>query len=117
MFNVQFDKYACIGDAIAYTIGKFEFIARIEHDSDSTPNDFDCYDECDIERWKKDEWFFVGVVLSCKYNGIALECNESLWGIECNMGENNNYLMEVANDLLAQFDHEKARLDLVASLS
>lgn len=82
MFTTNFNNYACVNDSITCTIGKYEFTATLWHDSDSTPIEFnfDCYSEDDIARWKSDEWFYVGIVLSCKYNGINLGCNNSLLG-------------------------------------
>lgn len=117
MFTAQFDKYACVNDSITCTIGKYTFKATIEHDLDSSPNDCDCYSESDIARWKNDEWFYCGIVLSCEYNGVALECNESLWRIDTNFGEDNNYLTEVANELLSQYNYEDAKSDMLLKLS
>lgn len=117
MFTTTFDKYACINDSITCTIGKYALKATIKEDSDYSPFDDDCWEESDIARWKNDEWFFCGIVLSCEYNGISLECNESLWGIECNFGEDNAYLLEVANELLSQYNHESAKSDMLLKLS
>lgn len=117
MFTTNFDNYSCVNDRITCTIGKYTFVATIHHDLDSNPNDFECYSEDDIARWKNDEWFYVGIVLSCKYNDIPLECNESLWGIECNIINSNSYLSEVANDLLSQYDYENARKEMLNALN
>ena len=110
MFTTNFDKHACVGDSISCDVGKYTFIARIERDDDSNVNDFECYSEDQIQSWKNDDWFFCGIVLSCSYNGISLECNESLWGIECNLSDNNDYLLEVANELLNDYNKEDALL-------
>ena len=110
MFTTQFDKYACVGDSISCDVGKYTFIAHIECDDYSNVNDFECYSKEQIKDWKSDRWFFCGIVLSCSYNGISLECNESLWGIECNLSDNNDYLMEVANELLNDYNKEDALL-------
>lgn len=117
MFTTQFDKYARVNDSVTCAVGKYVFKATINHDCDTSPNDFECYSESDIARWKKDKWFYCGIVLSCEYNGISLECNESLWGIDTNFGEDNNYLTEVANELLSQYNHEDAKSDMLLKLS
>ena len=110
MFTTNFAKYACVGDSISCNVGKYTFAARIVEDNDSHVNDFECYSEEQIKDWESDRWFFCGIVLSCSYNGISLECNESLWGIECNLLDNNDYLMEVANELLNDYNKEDALL-------
>ena len=117
MFTATFSKYACINDSITCTIGKYTFKATIKEDYDSSPFDDDYWEECDIKRWKNNEWFYCGIVLSCEYNGISLECNESLWGIACNFGDDNSYLTEVANELASQYDAFRCRMDMIASLS
>ena len=117
MFTAQFNNYACENDSITCTIGKYEFTAKIVYDPDYNPNNDDCWNESDIARWKNDEWFFCGIVLSCKYNGISIPCSESLWGIDCNFGNNNYYLLEVANELLSQYDYENARKEMLNALN
>lgn len=65
-----------------------------------------------MDAWKNDEWWYGGIVVSVEYEGVTLNDHAaSLWGIECNYPKNpnaasavddypNNYLTEVANDLL-----------------
>lgn len=97
----QFPAYACEGDRIEWTAEGFDIVARLEYDTDAKPTDFDCYDTEDIERWRNDEWFYVGVVLSVSRNGIELSDHAaSLCGIECNFNDTANaYLSEVAQEL------------------
>jgi hypothetical protein len=100
----QFDKYACEGDRIEWTREGFDFVATLQHDTDTKPTDFDCYDPEDVTRWKNDEWFYVGVVLSVSRNGVELSDHAaSLWGIDCNFSDTSNaYLSEVAQELEAE---------------
>jgi hypothetical protein len=100
----KFDKYACEGDRIEWTREGFDFVARLQHDTDTKPSDSECYDEADIRRWKNDEWFYVGVVLSVSRNGVELSDHAaSLWGIDCNFSDTSNaYLSEVAQELEAE---------------
>lgn len=99
MFTDDFDNYACEGDTISCSIGDLVYTARITRDDSTTPSDFDCFDEKELARWKNDEWFFCGVVVECSFNGVVIG-DASLWGVECNMLDNNDYLREVANDLI-----------------
>lgn len=103
-FTDQFDKYVCVGDSIRLVVSeKVSIVARLEFDQDTNVDDFDCYDAKDVKRWKDQEWFFGGVVLSVKYEGHTVRDHvASLWGIDCNFGQDNAYLAEVANDLLAE---------------
>jgi hypothetical protein len=96
----QFDNYVCDGDTIKWTHEGFDFVAHVVYDTDTKPTDCDCYDEPDIQRWKDDEWFYCGVVLSVSLKGVELDANAaSLWGIDCNFGDDNSYLAEVAQEL------------------
>ncbi len=63
-----------------------------------------------MKAWKNDEWFYCGIVLSVEINDELIKKNaESLWGIECNYptyhGAHtaNDYLTEVANELLEEY--------------
>jgi hypothetical protein len=99
----QFDAYVCEGDRIEWTCEGFDFVASLQHDTDTKPTDFECYETADIERWKNDEWFYCGLVLSVSFKGIELSDHAaSLWGIDCNFGPDNAYLSEVAQDLEAE---------------
>jgi hypothetical protein len=97
----QFDKYACTGDQIKWTAQGFDLTATLEQDTDTKPTDFDCYAPEEIQRWKNDEWFYVGVVLTVSINGVELSDHAaSLWGIDCNFNDTSNaYLSEVAQEL------------------
>jgi hypothetical protein len=96
----QFGNYVCHGDTITWSKEGFDFVARLEHDYSATPYDFECYAPKDLQRWKNDEWFFGGLILSVSRNGVELsEHAAGLWGIDCNFGKDNSYLSEVACEL------------------
>lgn len=97
----QFPAYACNGDIIEWKNEGFDFVARLEYDADTKPTDFECYDPKDVQRWKSDEWFYVGVVLSVYRNGVELSDHAaSLWGIDCNFSDKSNaYISEAAQEL------------------
>ena len=100
----QFPAYACEGDRIEWTAEGFDIVARLMYDTDTKPTDYDCYDTEDVERWNRDDWFYVGVVLSVSCNGVDLSDHAaSLWGIDCNFNNTSNaYLSEVAQELEAE---------------
>lgn len=97
----QFAKYACVGDSITWQCEGFDITARIEFDHDTRPDQFDCYAPEDVQRWRDDKWFYVGVVLSVSRNGVELSDHAaSLWGIDCNFSDTSNaYLSEVAQEM------------------
>ena len=100
----QFDKYACTGDQIKWTAQGFDLTATLEQDTDTKPTDFDCYAPEEIQRWRNDDWFYVGVIVSVSLNGVELsDYAASLWGIDCNFNDTSNaYLAEVAQELEAE---------------
>ena len=57
-----------------------------------------------MEAWRNDEWFYCGVVISVRFDGIEIDDHaSSLWGIEANYPDSDNaYLAEVANELLPE---------------
>ena len=97
----QFAKYACVGDSITWQLEGFDIVARLEYDTDTKPTDSDCYAPEDVQRWRDDKWFYVGVVLSVSRNGVELSDHAaSLWGIDCNFSDTSNaYLSEVAQEM------------------
>lgn len=60
--------------------------------------------EAVMEAWRRDEWFYCGIVLSIALEGVTLDAHAaSLWGIEANYpGSDNAYLTEVAQELLPE---------------
>jgi hypothetical protein len=100
----QFPKFACLYDSITWTVEGFTLTATLEHDAETKPTDFECYSERDIQRWKNDDWFYVGVVVSVYFDDVELSDHAaSLWGIDCNFSKTSNaYLAEVAQELQAE---------------
>lgn len=62
------------------------------------------HDMAVLRAWCRDEWWYVGVVLSVERKGVVLDKHAaSLWGIECNYPDSDNaYLNTVANELLPE---------------
>ena len=77
----MFSSYVCPGDSVMFEHGKFTFNVRLEYDDFSTPYEWECYSDSDITRWKNDDWFYGGLVVSVSYNGFHISDNiASLWG-------------------------------------
>jgi len=100
----QFNICACAGDSITWKAEGFDLTATLEQDHDTKPTDYECYDEADIQRWRNDDWLYVGVVVSVSLNGVELSDHAaSLWGVDCNFNDTSNaYLSEVAQELEAE---------------
>ena len=133
-FRERFDPYVCEGDSIACEIDGFRITARIVRDDcpdrpDQRQDGFwpslyindpgfigpgnnfrerlakaQAEAEAVMEAWRKDEWFYCGIVLAIECEGVELEPHAaSLWGIEANYpGSDNAYLNEVADELLPE---------------
>ena len=109
-FIEQFDTYACIGDYISVDINGVTFTAYLDSDADSRPEDFDCYSEEDIERFYKEDWYYVCIIIEAETDDWKKTLyGSSVWGVEINFGTDDRpHLMELANECLA---------DAIASLS
>lgn len=59
----------------------FDLVAYKVVDEDTSPDDFDCYDEDDATECNAGHWSFVGVVVKASREGIDLG-EDSLWGVE-----------------------------------
>ena len=104
--KMKFDDYIIIGDFVEYTPTEnnprgFVIRATITEDYDSSPFDYDCYSEEEINQWERDNWFYCGVILSVYKAGVCLSANAaSRWGVECNFPNvSNSYLSDVVMDL------------------
>lgn len=150
-FTERFNSFVCEGDSIACETGSFRIVAHIVRDDcrdapDKRQDGFwpslikdapgfigpgrnfrDRYAkakaeaEAVMEAWRKDEWFYCGIVLSVFVGEIALAPHAaSLWGVEANYpGSDNSYLTEVANELLPEaIDAARAAaIELCATLN
>jgi len=133
-FTERFQSFVCEGDSIACEAGEFRIVARIVRDPcpdapDERQDGFwpslykdapgfigpgpkhrqrfaeaQSKAEAVMEAWRKDEWFYCGVVLSVFADEIELAPHAaSLWGVEANYpGSDNAYLIEIANELLPE---------------
>ena len=97
----KFNRFALVGDSIKWKKAGFTITATLHADSDSKPEDSECYDEDDILLFNLDQWFYVGIVLSVSRNDVMILDNaSSIWGVECNFpGNDNSYLADCALDL------------------
>jgi hypothetical protein len=96
----SFRNDAMVGDTVSVDYGALTIRATIVPDNDTSPTDFDCYTEKQIEAYNRGEWRFVGVVVSIHLDDITLDDHAaSLWGCDCGDGA-GGYLSDTANDLL-----------------
>ena len=102
----KFNDYIIIGDYVEYTPKEnnprgFTIRATIAEDCDTSPSDYDCYDEEHIALWRSETWFYCAIIISVYKAGVCLTNNAaSLWGIECNFpGASNSYLSDIVRDL------------------
>jgi hypothetical protein len=99
----RFHNYTHPGDSRSVTVGPLRVVATVYADQTTKPTDFDCYSPENIEAWRNDEWRYVGLVLDVFVDEILVSGHAaSLWGIECNMGDGNLYLSEIADELLPE---------------
>lgn len=148
-FTEKFDSFVCEGDSLTCEAHGFTITARLVRDDcgdapDQRQDGFwpslykdaagfigagngwrDRFDaaqaraEAVMEAWRKDEWFYCGIVLSVSLEGVILDDHAaSLWSIEANYPDSDNaYLSEVANELLPEaLDAAKAELARLCSV-
>jgi hypothetical protein len=129
MFTQKFADYVCEGDYIECEVDGFKCRATLYLDDDTAsppergdgfwpsqnPNDTgyvsENFDEAMtrakevLKAWETGEWHYYGVAVTVSKKGIPLigKYIHALWGIEGNYpGSNNDYLVEVANDILPE---------------
>jgi len=133
-FTERFQTFVCEGDSITCEARGFEINARIVRDDctdapDERQDGFwpslykdapgfigpgpnhrqrfaqaQARAEAVMAAWRRDEWFYCGIVLSVALEGVTLEPHAaSLWGVEANYPDGDNaYLTQVANELLPE---------------
>lgn len=147
-FTTRFQCFVCEGDSLTCEVAGFEVTARIVRDDcpdapDERQDGFwpslykdapgfigpgnnfrerfaqaQARAEAVMDAWRKDEWFYCGIVLSVAFEGVLLDDHAaSLWGIEANYPDSDNaYLTDVANELLPEaLDAGRAVLARLAS--
>lgn len=78
--------------------GRFTIRIDVVPDSVATPFDADCYSDADIERWKNDEWHYVGIVYTAMIDGIELG-ESSIWGTEYDLVDSPDFISDwIAED-------------------
>lgn len=110
-FPHGFDNYPCVFDSIRMPVAHgVSLIAEIHHDGDTTPEEFDCYSEEQIDAWNKDLWQYCGVELVLDMAGSRRTLG-SLWGIDLHLADgkaDSECLTGIANELLAEHQSEVA---------
>ena len=99
----KFDRYTCTGDTRTIETDGLRIVATVHPDCDSSPREFDCYTEDQIAAFERGDWCYVGVVLSVYVDDVLLlDHAASLWGIDCNLGDDSDYITQCADDLLSE---------------
>src|SRR5882757_1083049 len=72
------------GEAAIVTVDGKRYRVTLEYDQDASPTDYECYDDDDLERWRNDEWHYVGVIVTPLDvpESKQFELSDSLWGVE-----------------------------------
>jgi hypothetical protein len=103
----KFSKYVCVGDNVEKEWNGLTLRAELFHDEFTTPDSFDCYSDEQIESWKGGDWFFGGIAVSLLCGDTILGTHlASLWGLDCNIVDDNTYLDEVAEELFSEAEDE-----------
>lgn len=109
MFHEKFKSYVCEFDRIGCEVDGITYFANVIYDQYTKPTDFECYDDDEIAAFNNGDWFYCGIVISAHVDGVMIADHcASLWGIEANITDDNDYLRATANDLLDEArDHVK----------
>lgn len=115
MFQQTFDEHACVGDLIWCEVDGITYYAVLHHDPDTTPEDFDCYTDREITRWKNDDWFFGTVEIVAEVDGWTKKGLAFLGGVDVNLASDNRYLTDIANDILPDAMGEVTKTRMVTA--
>ena len=99
----SFPTYPCPSDRVQTTYGPFTIKAVLVYDNDTSPKDFEGYTPEDFDAWLRDDWCYVGVVLSLWRGNVCFDDSiASVWGIELGLRgtDERKYVNEAANDML-----------------
>lgn len=59
------------------------FRVDVDHDPEAAPFEADCYDDEQVEAWKRDRWEYVIVTVTPEFEGeLIAECADSLSSVE-----------------------------------
>lgn len=88
-----FDKFACVGDSVTWKKDGYTLVATLHPDNDAHVDEYEVYSKEEIRRWKEGHWFFGGLVVDVYLDDALILPNAaSLWGLEVNLSDNNDYL-------------------------
>jgi len=75
------NDYAYIDSRTIGTVDGFDIEAGLVYDPDNSVDDFDCYSDEDRGAYFRDDWHYVGMVVTASKAGVTLGYS-SLWGSE-----------------------------------
>lgn len=105
----KFDKYISVGDYVTWERNGFTLKAVIDFDPCSSIDDYEFDSKSQVQRWKNNDWFFGGVVISTYLDGILIDNSVSLWGLEVNMCK-NRHIADVLADLEPEALHNATKV-------
>lgn len=73
-------------DSWTVTFMDKRYKVEMPYDDDATVDGADCYSKDDIRKWRNDEWWFVGIIVTPLDvpENVQFELSDSLWGLEDN---------------------------------
>lgn len=120
-------KCATYGERITLYHTKLDLLTcevTLTLDDDSSPLDYECYDESQIAAWRNDEWHYVVIGAQLQFDGDNVGDCEYLGGVDCGImphAENLAYVVECAIDHLpnlheALADRVKASYRMIGAI-
>jgi len=89
--------------------GGFAAVASLEHDSLTTPDEFDCYEADEIAAYEAGEWYYGTVTLTIRFGGQRIAMAGCIGGVEIHPDDEDGYAAadEAATELLEECDTAK----------
>lgn len=98
-----------IEEIVADLGGGFAAVATLEHESMTTPDDFDCYDAAELAAYEAGEWYYGTVMLRIEFRGAKVATAGCIGGVEIHPDDEGGYAAatEAAEELLDECDTKK----------
>ncbi len=120
-------KYAAHGERITLYHTGLDLLTceiTLTFDDQSSPLDYECYDESQIAAWRNDEWHYVVIQTQLQFDGDNVGDCDYLGGVDCGVmpqAENLEYVVECAIDHLpnlheALADRVKASYRMIGAI-
>lgn len=86
--------------------GGFTAVASLEHESMTTPDEFDCYNAAELAAYEAGEWYYGTVTLRIEFRGARVARAGCIGGVEIHPDDEDGYAAatEAAEELLNECD-------------